>query len=230
MHVRVGVPVGRELSSPGDPVGVQRPIHAAIFRSPNADACGELTVRVGGTHVQSKVVVVLPAVARAVFAPPQDVGVDDGFPRPAWTVAAAREFERLAGVKALVHPIKTAPFRRLARRQHHHAVGVGGRHSNFATALFVARPDGRPSHCAGLERQASVGGALELGRLVQQLHRVTDVRIGGMELQFHVFPARHLRHRGTAIVASVQSVVRGRKEHGTVRARAKRHVTVPPVV
>ena len=230
MHVRVGVPVCRELSSPGDPVGVQRPIHASIFRSPNADSCGELTVRVGGTHVQGEVVVVLPAVARAVFAPPQDVGVGAGFPRTAWTVAAAREFERLAGVQALVHPIEAAPFRRLARRQHDHAVGVGGGHGNFATALFVARPDGRPTHCARLERQATVGGTLELGRLVQQLHRVTHVRIGGMELQFHVFPARHLRHRGTAIVASVQSVVRGRKEHGTVRARAKRHVAVPPVV
>ena len=190
-----------------------------------------MTVRIGGTHTQRKVVVILPSVARPIFAPPQNVGVGFRFPRSTRSVTTAREFERHASVKALVHAVESSAFLRLACRQNHHAIGIGRGHSNFATTLIVTRFNGRPTFCDGLKRHPAVDRPFEGRGLVQLLDGITDVGIQGMKRQFHVLAAGHLCHRCAAIVASEKSVVRRSKQHRffTIDGRSEHQVTIPPV-
>jgi len=232
VHIGVRVTVRGELSSPRDPVPVQAPIHASALRSPHADAGRKLTVRIGGTDIQGEVVIVLAPVAGAVFAPPQNVGVDAGLPGTAGTVPATHEFKRISRVETLVHAVQPAAVVGGARGQHDDAVRVGWRHRQFTPTLLVAGAHRRPTGRARPKRQPTVCGPLEHGAVGEQLHGVARVRAGGMKRQFHVLPPSHLRHGDAAVFGSVQAVVGGRKQdrlHFTC-GRFEHQVTVPPVV
>ena len=232
MHVGVRVAVRGELSSPRDPVPVQAPIHASALRAPHANAGRKLTVRIGGANIQSEVVVVLSAVAGAVFAPPQNVGIDAGLPRAAGTVPATHEFKRFASVETLVHAVQPAAVVGGARGQHDNTVRVGWRHRQFTPTLLIAGAHRRPTGRSRPKRQPTVCGPLEHGAVGEQLHAVARVRAGGMKRQLHVLPPSHLRHGDAAVFGSVQAVVGGRKQDRLPLTcdRPEHQVTVPPVV
>ena len=210
---------------------VQAPIHASALRAPHANAGRKLSVRIGGTDIQGQVVVVLSAVARTVFTPPQDVGIDAGLPRTAGTVSATHEFKRFSRVKTLVHAVQPAAVVSLACGQHNNAVGVGRRDRQFTATLLVAGAHRRPTRRARRKRRAPVSGPLEHGAVPQQLDGVARVRAGGMKRQFHVFTTGHLRHGDAAILGSVKAVVGGCKQHlfFVARERLEHQVAVPPV-
>ena len=231
VHVGVRVTVRGEFSSPGDPVPVQAPVHATALRAPHANAGRKLTVRIGGTDIQGEVVVVLSAVAGAIFAPSQDVGVDAGLPRSAGTVPATHEFKRLSCVETLVHAVQPAAVVSLACGQHNNAVGVGRRDRQFTATLLVADAHRRPTRRARRKRRAPVNGPLEHGAVPQQLDGVARVWAGGVKRQFHVLPSSNLSHGDAAIVGPVQAVVRGRKQYRffVARDRLEHQIAVPPV-
>ena len=231
VHVRVGVAIRCELAGPGNPVAIERPVRTAVFRAPHANARSELPIGVGWAHVEGQVVVVLPAIARAVFAPAQDVRVRAGFPRTAGAVAAAHEFKRFACVVALVHAVQPAAIGRRACGEYHHSIGVCRRYRQLAPALPVIDAHTGPARCARSEGHTAVGGTLEHRAFAEQLDSVAYGRVRWVKGQFHVLTGGHLDHGLAVVFTAEQAVVGGGKQLGLLpfHDRCKDDVPVPPV-
>ena len=103
VDIGVGVTVCREFASPRYPVAIQIPIHSAIFRAPDANACRKLTICIGGTDVQREVVIILASIACSIFGPPQNIGIGVRSPWSSWAISTADEFEGFARINALIY-------------------------------------------------------------------------------------------------------------------------------